>query len=153
MDARNRITAFDEFQIGKMYMWKKGHRYRGPITCVDLRTKIHAVIMEENGERFTYSCKTWPNRFIDAGIGMQELSLFPDLKGSIPVDVLEKRLTEYKHQMRLKRKRFPGQACGNCDYFDTMLLMCWNEHNMCGDRCCLVSHNAWCPYWKRSTGF
>ncbi len=151
MDARNRLTAFDEFQIGETYFWKKGTRYRGPIVCSGKLTASRTILMKENGVIYHYSSPTWPNRFIQVGLAMQELSMFPDLERP-SIAVLEKRLTQYRDELRMSKKKPPVQACGNCDFFDTSLLMCWNTQNMLGDTCAHVSYNSWCPYWKRSTG-
>lgn len=145
MDPQNRVTKLEEFRLGKNYCWKKGTTILPPQRCIEINFKERYVKFENDSGQDVRS-HNFEHRYIEVGQMMEDKSLFPDLKGSAPINVLDARLKTY---LRSRQRRQHNASCANCNFYDSTIGRCFHHANAVWGEVQPTEPDHWCVWWER----
>lgn len=64
MDLRNRLTRWDEWEVGKTYVWVKGNCTTGDFKCIAVnKTDRFVLLQASNGAAHQTNGRAWTNRY------------------------------------------------------------------------------------------
>jgi len=160
MDKQGRITAWREWRLGSLYLFKKGDFIRNAGTLIETNYKDGYVKFATNMFPDGLTVYAWGNRYIDVSDWMDSVSLGRELYGrgwGSQIGVFGARFTSerslqdavYQHKNASRGLRYSGanvtHNCGNCVFYDAPFERCGLSVN---SQFTEISPDKWCQYWQ-----
>lgn len=142
MDSQFRLTLWSEWRVGDRYLWLKGGLGIPSGRCISANESDGYVLFEQsNGDQVkTFA---WQGRYIS----VQHYCLAAKEEFGTGRITDMARLARWIRSRRAKRK--PGQCCGSCEFFDSGISMCFNDHNYVWGDAQIVASEHWCQWWSK----
>jgi len=147
MDKQYRVTQWHEWRIGNHYLWLKGNKIlvNNRNELIEVNEKGGYVkFRNENGIEHTHF--SWRNRWIWAS----HYALADKREFGIGRIVGMGRLRKWIRWVTARRH--PMHCCGNCDFYDDAIMMCFNheQQRAHGGNCPHTDPGHWCIWWTKT---